>query len=77
MMIYKESMIVEPERLNLLKDNKEIIEDEEFILSIKTWLGNTDEILEEVLQNTGFTNYELLLDSPKKAANCRIYRISK
>lgn len=77
MMIYKESMIVEPEKLNLLKDNKEIIEDEEFILSIKTWLGNTDEILEEVLQNTGFTNYELLLDSPKKAANCRIYRISK
>lgn len=76
MKIYKESIVIAPYSLDELKENKELQEDDEFILSIKNWIGDTEEILSEVLENTGYTNYELLL-STKNSANCSVYKITK
>ena len=76
MKIYKESIIINPDSLDELKDSEELQEDDEFILSIKNWIGNTEEILNEVLENTGYTNYELLL-STWDSAKCSVYKITK
>lgn len=76
MKIYKESIVIAPYSLDELKENKELQEDDEFILSIKNWIEDTEEILSEVLENTGYTNYELLL-STKNSANCSVYKITK
>ena len=76
MTIYKESLVVSPKKLDELKENEELQEDGQFILSIKTWLGDTEEILETVLENTGFSNCELLLES-NGSASCNVYLVSK
>lgn len=76
MKIYKESIIIDTPNLDELKDNKELQESDEFILSIKNWIGDTNEILNTVLENTGFSNYELLLNS-ENSAKCSVYKITK
>ncbi len=76
MKIYKESIIINPECLDELKENEELQQDDEFILSIKNWIGDPEKVLNEVLENTGYTNYELLL-STKNSANCSVYKITK
>lgn len=76
MAIYKETLILPPDKLERLKDDENLKEDNEFILSIKNWLGDTDKILNEVLENTGYTSYELLYTSNKSAC-CSTYKISK
>ena len=62
-MIYKNSMIINMnhDKLDFLKTNEKLQEENEFVLSIKKWM-NTDETLNTILENTGFTEYELLLD---------------
>ena len=59
---YKASLILNKNihDFNLL-NNKELNESNEFILCIKNWL-NKDEILDLVLENSGYDNYEVLLE---------------
>lgn len=73
--IYKSSMILDETQIAILENDKKITNSEEFILSIKKYLGN-EKILEEVLEKTGFTNYEILLDDNENIG-CAIYRIKK
>ncbi len=58
---YKESLILNKNihDFNLL-DNEKLNNSNEFILCIKNWL-NKGEILNEVLKNSGYTKYEILL----------------
>ena len=73
--IYEESLIIDPDKLDDLKDFKEFEENDEFILGIKNWIDKSqDEVLNEVLENTGFENYELLHTSTK-SARLSVYRI--
>ena len=76
MTIYKESLIIDSSNLDELKENSELQEDGAFILSIKNWMGDTEEILQTVLENTGFSSYELLLES-NSSANCNVYLLEK
>ncbi len=76
MKIYKESIVIAPDSLDELKENKELQEDDEFILSIKNWIGDTEGILNKVLEYTGYTNSELLLNT-NNSANCLVYKITK
>ena len=76
MTIYKESLIIDSSNLDELKENSELQEDGAFILSIKNWMGDTEEILQTVLENTGFSSYELLLES-NSSANCDVYLLEK
>ena len=75
-MIYDESLILPPENLNQLVDDEKLKNEEEFILSIQKWIGNEKEILNEVMENTGFSKFELLLDDDS-SINCKIYKISR
>ena len=77
MMIYKETKIVPPNKLKYLKNDEKLEGDSEFILSIKNWVNNPEDILHKVLENTGYTHFELLLNTDKEVAKCRIYKISK
>jgi hypothetical protein len=75
--IYKASMAVGPEWLESLKDVEEFESEDEFILSIKRYLDESpEEILEKVLEYTGFSNYELLYES-SSSARANVYRIYK
>ena len=56
-------------------NNKELNEDNEFILCIKNWL-NKDEILDLVLEKSGYTNYEVLLELNSDVEST-YYRITK
>ena len=59
---YKASLILNKNihDFNLL-DNEILNNENEFILCIKNWL-NKEEILNLVLENSGYTNYEILLE---------------
>lgn len=63
MMTYKESLILMKKDLEQLKDHQELKEEDEFILSIRTTMKNKEKVLQDVLDYTGFSNYELLHDS--------------
>lgn len=76
MSIYSESLIIDPDKLEQLKNNMELKQENEFILSIKNWAGDVDKILKDVLDYTGFSEYELLLNTGN-SANCSVYRITK
>ena len=71
--IYKESMIISPNDLEFLKDVKEFDEENEIIVGIKNFFGNENEILEDVMEYTGFGNYELVY-SLKGATSQDVYR---
>ena len=59
---YKASLILNKNIHDFsLLNNKELNESNEFILCIKNWL-NKEEILDLVLENSGYDNYEILLE---------------
>jgi hypothetical protein len=73
--IYKESLIVNPYNLEKLKNLNEFEEDDEIILAVKNWLDkDVNDILNEVMENTGYTNYEFLYNSYKTSRET-IYRL--
>jgi hypothetical protein len=73
--IYKESMSVGLDNLETLQDVEEFKDEDEYILSIKRFLDETpEEVLEKVLEYTGFSNYELLYES-SSSARANVYRI--
>jgi len=53
-MTYKESLILQDTQLEYLKDNEELLNTNEFILSIKKYIGNREGILNQVLEYTGY-----------------------
>lgn len=77
MKLYKETLMIAPERIEELSDFQEFETEKEFILGIKNWIDvPTEEVLQEVLANTGFRKYELLHTS-EKSARLDVYRIYK
>ena len=76
-MIYNKSMIINTNHddLEFLKTEPELQKQERFVLSIKKWM-NVDEVLNNVLEKTGFDEYEVLLDD-KGDFNSIIYLIKK
>lgn len=73
--IYKESLILNETQLEYLKNDSKIEAENEIIVSIKKYLG-ADELIEKVLEQTEYTNYEVLLDD-NGDVGCKIYRIIK
>ena len=72
--IYKESLIIDPNELKDLENFKEFEEDE-FILGIKNWIDKPEkDVLEEIMEYTGFEKYELLHTSTK-SARLSIYKV--
>lgn len=76
-MIYNKSMIINTnhDNLDFLLTEPEIQKKEQFILSIKKWM-NVEEVLRNVLERTGFNEYEILLDD-NGDFNSIIYLIKK
>lgn len=75
--IYKESLIIEPTRLEDLNDFTEFQNEDEFILGIKNWIEMPEnEVLNKVLNYTGYDKYELL-HSSKNSAKMVVYRLYK
>lgn len=74
-MTYKESLILNKNQIDNLVNNEGLVNKNEFILSIKKYLGS-DELLKEVLLKSGFNSYELLYDD-NGDVGCVIYKIIK
>lgn len=76
-MIYNKSMIINTnhDNLDFLSSEPELKKQEQFILSIKKWM-NVEEVLNNVLEKTGFTEYEIILDD-NGDFNSIIYLIKK
>ncbi|MGN1298449.1 MAG: hypothetical protein ACI4UE_00470 [Candidatus Scatovivens sp.] len=62
-MIYNKSLIINinHDNLDFLKEDEQLQSQKEFVLSIKKWM-NTDDVLNKILEKTGFYEYELILD---------------
>ncbi len=73
---YKESLILNKNIHDFkLLDNEKLNHANEFILCIKNWL-NKEEILNLVLENSGYNNYEVLLELNSDVEST-YYRITK
>lgn len=78
MMIYNKTLIInlyDEKQKNTLATDEEIKNSDEFVLSIKKWM-NTEEALEEVLELTGYTKAQVLLDQEDDTQSI-LYLISK
>lgn len=75
-MIYDESMIlnVNKDELKYLKNNKELEQEKEFIVSIKKYM-NVEEILKQILEMTQKEKYTVLANGDNETGNV-IYKIS-
>ena len=75
--IYNKSLIINVnyDKLDILKTDQELKNQDKFILSIKKWMDE-EEYLKQVLENTGFKNYEILLDQEDDTESI-IYLVSK
>ena len=76
-LIYNKSLIINMnhDNLDFLLEEKEFEEKNEYILTIKKWM-NIDEVLNKILEKTGFTKYEVLLDNNSDTQS-KIYKISR
>ena len=72
---YSESLILNENQLDVLENDSKFSEENEFILSIKKYKG-ADEILAKVIEKTGFSNYEVLLDDDGDVG-CKIYKVMR
>ena len=72
---YSESLILNENQLDVLENDSKLSEENEFILSIKKYKG-ADEILAKVIEKTGFSNYEVLLDDDGDVG-CKIYKVMR
>lgn len=73
--MYRESLILNEQQLDLLKHQKEKLNGEDFILSIKKYKG-PEELRNKVMENTGYSKYEVLYEDPKWDIGNIIYKIS-
>lgn len=74
-MKYKESLILNETQLEYLKNDEKLKDSNQFIISIKKYLG-ADEIIKQVMEKTEYLNYELLLDD-NGDVGCKIYKVVK
>lgn len=76
-MTYNKSLIVNInfDKLDFLKTDEELQGQDQFILCIKKWL-NVDDTLNQILENSGFTQSELLINQNDDTQSA-IYLISK
>ena len=74
-MLYKESLILNEYQLQYLKNDENLEASNQFIISIKKYLG-ADELINQVLEQTGYSNYEVLLDD-NGDVGCKIYKVIK
>lgn len=77
-MIYNKSIIINMnfDKLDFLTTDEELQSQDKFILTIKRWM-NVDDTLNQILEYTGFTNYEVLLDQPEDDTGSIIYLVSR
>ena len=76
-MTYDKSIIINMnyDKLDFLKEDKELQSQDQFVLSIKKWM-NVDECLNKILEYTGFSHYEVLLDQEDDNGS-KIYLVSR
>ena len=77
-MIYNKSIIINMnfDKLDFLTTDEELQSQDKFILTIKRWM-NVDDTLNQILEYTGFTNYEFLLNQPEDDTGSIIYLVSR
>ncbi len=77
-MIYNKSIIINMnfDKLDFLTTDEELQSQDKFILTIKRWM-NVDDTLNQILEYTGFTNYEVLLNQPEDDTGSIIYLVSR
>lgn len=75
-MIYKESLILQDTQLEYLQNNEELENSNEFILSIKKYIGNREVILKQVLDYTGYKEYNMLYDDQGET-DCMLFKFTK
>ena len=75
--IYNKSLIINMnyDKLDFLREDKEMQSQEKFILSIKKWM-NVEDTLNKILESTGFNEYEVLLDNEDDTQSI-IYLVSR
>ena len=76
-MIYNKSLIINMnyDKLDFLKTDEELQNQDQFILCIKKWL-NVEDTLNKILEYSGFSNYELLLNQEDDTQSI-IYLVSR
>ncbi len=76
-MIYNKTLILNMnyDSLDFLTTDEELQSQDEFVLSIKKWM-NVEEVLNQILEYSGFSNYEVLLDQEDDTQSI-IYLISR
>lgn len=76
-MTYDKSLIINMnyDKLDFLKTDEEIQSENQFILTIKKWM-NVEDTLNQILEYTGFRNYEVLLDQEDDTGSI-IYLITR
>lgn len=72
---YSESLILNENQLDILKNDTKLLNENEFILSVKKY-KNADKILKKVIEKTGFSNYEVLFDDDGDVG-CKIYKVMR
>lgn len=70
---YDKSLLIDDKQLEILKDDEVIKQEKEYILNIKSWMSNTDEILQQVLNYTNATSYDVLVEDE----GSKVYKIYK
>lgn len=70
---YKNFLILNTEEIKYLKNNEGLQNEKQYILEIKTWLDNTDKLLQQALAYTNATHYELLIQDNESM----VYLVSK
>ena len=63
------------DKLDFLATDQELQSQDQFVLTIKKWM-NVEDTLNKILENTGFTKYELLLDQNDDTQSI-IYLVSR
>ncbi len=82
MMVYNKTLMVnfyDEKQLNVLSGNEELENNDKFVLSIKKWMindQNPDEVLNRVLELTGYTKAEILLNEDDDTQSI-LYLVSK
>lgn len=72
---YDESLIVDAEKIEYIISDEKLKDEKEFILSIKSY-EDVDGILKQIIDNTEFKNYELLLNDDLDT-ECVIYKMKR
>ena len=76
-LIYNKSLIINMnyDKLDFLRTDEELQSQDQFILTIKKWM-NVEDTLNKILEYTGFSNYEILLQQEDDTGSI-IYLVSK